>query len=32
MAEKRPHQFEVEFVIVIDYEYGNFFKKHMGEL
>lgn len=31
MAEKGSHQFEMEFVIVIDCKYGNIFKKHLGE-
>lgn len=31
MAEKGSHQLEMEFDIVIDCGYGNFFKKHIGE-
>lgn len=31
MADKRSHELEMEFDIVVDCEYGNFFKKHMGE-
>lgn len=31
MAEKRSHQLDMDFGTVIDCDYGNFFKKHIGE-
>jgi len=31
MAEKRSYQLGMEFAIVIDCEYGNFFQKHIGD-